>query len=70
MKSIKVLLSTVLCFCILLVENGYSKNITENSKIIKILSIGNSFSQDAVEQYLYELGFNVYPIGKKSLVHV
>ena len=56
MKSIKVLLSTVLCFCILLVENGYSKNITENSKIIKILSIGNSFSQDAVEQYLYELG--------------
>ena len=42
MKSIKVLLSTVLCFCILLVENGYSKNITENSKIIKILSIGNS----------------------------
>lgn len=56
MKSIKVLLSIVLCFCILLVENGYSKNITENSKIIKILSIGNSFSQDAVEQYLYELG--------------
>lgn len=56
MKSIKVLLSTVLCFCILLVENGYSKNITENSKIIKILSIGNSFSQDAVEQYLHELG--------------
>ena len=56
MRSIKVLLSTVLCFCILLVENGYSKNITENSKIIKILSIGNSFSQDAVEQYLHELG--------------
>lgn len=26
-----------------------------NAKVIKVLAIGNSFSQDAVEQYLYEL---------------
>lgn len=26
------------------------------SKVIRILAIGNSFSEDAVEQYLYELG--------------
>ena len=26
-----------------------------NAKLIKVLAIGNSFSQDAVEQYLYEL---------------
>ena len=25
------------------------------AKVIKVLTIGNSFSQDAVEQYLYEL---------------
>ena len=26
-----------------------------SAKVIKVLAIGNSFSQDAVEQYLYEL---------------
>ena len=26
-----------------------------NAKLIKVLAIGNSFSQDAVEQYLFEL---------------
>ena len=25
------------------------------AKLIKVLAIGNSFSQDAIEQYLYEL---------------
>ncbi len=28
----------------------------KNGKVIRILAIGNSFSEDAVEQYLYELG--------------
>lgn len=26
-----------------------------SAKVIKVLAVGNSFSQDAVEQYLYEL---------------
>ena len=29
--------------------------MTGQAKIIKVLAVGNSFSQDAVEQYLYEL---------------
>ena len=29
--------------------------IPSNARLIKVLAIGNSFSQDAVEQYLYEL---------------
>jgi len=29
--------------------------MTAQSKVIKVLAIGNSFSEDAVEQYLYEL---------------
>ena len=29
--------------------------IGAQAKVIKVLAIGNSFSQDAVEQYLYEL---------------
>ena len=28
---------------------------TSNAKVVKVLAIGNSFSQDAIEQYLYEL---------------
>lgn len=28
----------------------------KSGKVIKVLSVGNSFSQDAVEQYLHELG--------------
>ena len=28
---------------------------TSDAKVIKVLAIGNSFSQDAIEQYLYEL---------------
>ncbi len=29
--------------------------LSSDAKVIKVLAIGNSFSQDAVEQYLYEL---------------
>ncbi|MDE6646879.1 MAG: DUF4886 domain-containing protein, partial [Prevotella sp.] len=29
--------------------------LTVQGKVIKVLAIGNSFSEDAVEQYLYEL---------------
>ena len=29
--------------------------LTLQGKVIKVLAIGNSFSEDAVEQYLYEL---------------
>ena len=29
--------------------------ITSDAKVVKVLAIGNSFSQDAIEQYLYEL---------------
>jgi len=30
--------------------------LAKSDKVIRILAIGNSFSEDAVEQYLYELG--------------
>ena len=30
-------------------------SLSANGKDIRILAIGNSFSEDAVEQYLYEL---------------
>ena len=30
-------------------------SLSSDAKVIKVLAIGNSFSQDAVEQYLYEL---------------
>lgn len=46
-------------FCglwMLLAGNGYAGNVASPEKVIKVLSVGNSFSQDAVEQYLYELG--------------
>lgn len=32
--------------------------VANNPKVVKILAIGNSFSQDAVEQYLHELANN------------
>lgn len=38
----------VLIFCVVSLLPG-------QSKVIKVLAIGNSFSEDAVEQYLYEL---------------
>ena len=30
-------------------------SVTLSAKTIRVLAIGNSFSEDAVEQYLYEL---------------
>lgn len=33
----------------------YSVNADQEQKIIKLLAIGNSFSQDALETHLYEL---------------
>ena len=42
------LLFTIL-FSLFISPNG------AQAKVIKVLAIGNSFSQDAVEQYLYEL---------------
>ena len=42
----------VICMCILLLLAG---GVYAQQKTVRILAIGNSFSQDAVEQYLHEL---------------
>ena len=42
----------VICMCILLLLAG---GAYAQQKTVRILAIGNSFSQDAVEQYLHEL---------------
>ena len=46
-------------FIFLLLTNGYCKRPIsteqDNKKVIKILAIGNSFSQDALETYLFDL---------------
>ena len=43
-------------------------------KVVKILAIGNSFSQDAVEQYLHELaeaeGISTIIGNMLSLIHI
>lgn len=44
--------NVVICMCILLLLAG---GAYAQQKTVKILAIGNSFSQDAVEQYLHEL---------------
>ena len=49
MKQYKIV---VICMCILLLLAG---GAYAQQKTVKILAIGNSFSQDAVEQYLHEL---------------
>ena len=49
MKQYKIV---VICMCILLLLAG---GVYEQQKTVRILAIGNSFSQDAVEQYLHEL---------------
>ena len=41
-----------ICMCILLLLAG---GVYAQQKTVRILAIGNSFSQDAVEQYLHEL---------------
>ena len=42
-------------FALLLLVVYHLSLITADAKVVKVLAIGNSFSQDAVEQYLYEL---------------
>ena len=49
MKQYKIV---VICMCILLLLSG---GVYAQQKTVRILAIGNSFSQDAVEQYLHEL---------------
>ena len=49
MKKYKIV---VICMCILLLLAG---GVYAQQKTVRILAIGNSFSQDAVEQYLHEL---------------
>ena len=49
MKQYKIV---VICMCILLLLAG---GVFAQQKTVRILAIGNSFSQDAVEQYLHEL---------------
>lgn len=49
MKKYKIV---VICMCILLLLAG---GVYAQRKTVRILAIGNSFSQDAVEQYLHEL---------------
>ncbi len=44
--------NVVICMCILLLLVG---GAYAQQKTVRILAIGNSFSQDAVEQYLHEL---------------
>ncbi|KAB6085080.1 DUF4886 domain-containing protein [Bacteroides xylanisolvens] len=44
--------NVVICMCILLLLAG---GTYAQQKTVRILAIGNSFSQDAVEQYLHEL---------------
>ena len=44
--------NVVICMCILLLLAG---GAYAQQKTVRILAIGNSFSQDAVEQYLHEL---------------
>ena len=49
MKQYKIV---VICMCILLLLAG---GVYAQQKAVRILASGNSFSQDAVEQYLHEL---------------
>ena len=49
MKQYKIV---VICMCLLLLLAG---GVYAQQKTVRILAIGNSFSQDAVEQYLHEL---------------
>lgn len=49
MKQYKIV---AICMCILLLLAG---GVYAQQKTVRILAIGNSFSQDAVEQYLHEL---------------
>ena len=52
MNVMKQYRNVVICMCILLLLAG---GTYAQQKTVRILAIGNSFSQDAVEQYLHEL---------------
>ena len=52
MNVMKQYRNVVICMCILLLLAG---GVYAQQKTVRILAIGNSFSQDAVEQYLHEL---------------
>ncbi len=45
-----------LLLCVTAQAQTPSDSLLQNDGVVRILAIGNSFSQDAVEQYLYELG--------------
>ena len=47
-------LSLLLLLCLSLSAQAQVDSLQQDS-IVRILAIGNSFSQDAVEQYLWEL---------------
>ncbi|MBO5420210.1 MAG: DUF4886 domain-containing protein [Bacteroidales bacterium] len=47
--------SILALFCLVAAGNVYAQTEDSNDKVIRILAIGNSFSRDAVEQYLHEL---------------
>lgn len=53
--QIKMKRNKVLIVIQLLLLSFLASGACAQQKAIKILAIGNSFSQDAVEQYLYEL---------------
>lgn len=53
--QIKMKQNKVLIVILLLLLSFLASGACAQQKAIKILAIGNSFSQDAVEQYLYEL---------------
>ena len=44
------------CFALLLASPGGLQAKATDADTLRVLAIGNSFSQDAVEQYLHELG--------------
>ena len=55
MKSLKLIVLVLLLVFIIPGLGGFSELAAKKKNVIKILSIGNSFSEDAVENYLYEL---------------
>ena len=55
MKSLKLIVLVLLLVFIIPGLGGFSELAAKKKNVIKVLSIGNSFSEDAVENYLYEL---------------
>ena len=55
MKNLKLIVSVLLLIFIIPILGEFSELAAKKKNVIKVLSIGNSFSEDAVENYLYEL---------------